>query len=389
MTLSDILNNMVKIKYKLSDFYFDLPEGSIAQEPIKPRDHSRLLVLHKDDGNTEHCNFFDLENILKPGDVLVMNDSMVFPARLVGKKIPGGGRLEVFLLKGPTEQICRKNVWTCLVGGRKTLGQMVEFEKGLIGKLFNDNLDGTWLVEFNYRGKKFMATLEEIGRVPLPPYIKRKGKTHNDTDPVNYQTIYADEKKKGSVAAPTAGLHFTERLIRKLKEKGVHFEFVTLHVGLGTFAAVKSENIAGHKMHEEWVEIRKGVLERIVRAKMEGRRVIAVGTTSARTLEAVFNKLDDGILGKQTFTFDKNKVETKKSKNIIFKSYSGWVDIFIYPGYEFKIIDGMITNFHLPKSTLLMLVSALAGKDNIDKAYKTAISKKYRFYSYGDAMLII
>ncbi len=352
---------------KLNDFDYNLPKNLIAQQPIKPRDYSRLLILKATRRRVafkmEHKHFYNIVDYFKKGDVLVLNNSKVFPARLIGKKVGTGGKIEVFL-----HQKIRGNLWQCLLGGhvrKERLG--IEFCCGLKCKVVEDNKDGTWDVKFNKSGEQMMKIVNKIGGTPLPPYIKRKHKKEHDK--TNYQTIYADDKKIGSVAAPTAGFHFTPKLIKKLKAKGVQFEYVTLHVGLGTFAPVKVDDITRHKMHAEWVEVRKNVIERIIKAKREGRRIIAVGTTSVRTLESAI-----------------------KSHPVAHKPLGGcmgWVDIFIYPPFKFKIIDAMITNFHLPKSTLLMLVSAFAGKHNIDKAYKEAIKKKYRFYSYGDAMLII
>lgn len=345
---------------KLKEFDYHLPKNLIAQKPKEPRDHSRLLVYDKKAGETEHKKFYNIVDYLEKGDVLVLNNSKVFPARLIGKKKSTGGKIEVFLLHK-----IRGNSWQCLLGGRARENQIIEFEKNLECKIIKNNNNGTWEVKFDLSGKKLMDAVEKIGLTPLPPYIKRSFDFAQDKQ--NYQTIYADEKKVGSVAAPTAGFHFTPGLIKKLKKKGVEFEYITLHVGLGTFAPVKVDNIKKHKMHAEYVEIKKQVFDRIMKARREGRRIIGVGTTSVRALES----------------FKKNKLKF-------------FTDIFIYPGYKFKIIDAMITNFHLPKSTLLMLVSAFAcaeqsrctGKKNIDKVYKEAIKKKYRFYSYGDAMFI-
>ncbi len=336
---------------KLSEFDYNLPKKLIAQEPIKPRDYSRLLLLSKNNGEILHKKFYNIINYLQTGDVLVLNNSKVFPARLIGVK-PTGGKIEIFLLHKT-----KGRGWQCLVGGRGAkVGLEIEFKQKLKCKIFKNNNDGTWEVIFNQPYRKMMEKITKIGLVPLPPYIKRVKKKIADNK--NYQTVYADDKKVGSVAAPTAGFHFTPALIKELKKKGVQFEYVTLHVGLGTFLPVKTENIKKHKMHSEWFEVNKKALANIYRAKKEGRKIIAVGTTSVRTLESISGKL------------------------------SGWTDIFIYPGYKFKIVDALITNFHLPKSTLLMLVSAFASKKNIKKAYKQAIKKKYRFFSYGDAMFI-
>lgn len=368
---------------RLSDFDYKLPSGLIAQTPASPRDHSRLLVLNRANQKIEDKNFYNLAGYLKKGDVLVLNNTKVMPARLIGKKVLTGGKIEVFLLKKNLPQPSfsvklradaskrgetKKEEWQCLVGGPvKTLGLEVEFDKKLIAKIIKDNQDGTWQVEFNQAGKKLTKTINEIGLIPLPPYIKKLSKG----DKQRYQTVFALDKKVGSAAAPTAGLHFTDKLIRDLKKIGVQFEYVTLHVGLGTFASVKTDDIKEHKMHSEWAEIDKKTLSKLREAKKENRRIIAVGTTSIRTLESAWQE-----------------------KNL---EYFSWTSIFIYPGYKFKVVDAMITNFHVPKSTLLMLVSAFVGENYKDKkvgveiikkVYKHAIEKKYSFLSYGDAMLI-
>jgi len=346
---------------KLSDFDFNLPSNLIATEPAKPRDHSRLLVLDKKTGKIEHKHFYDLVDYLGKGDILILNNSKVIPARLIGKK-DTGGKVEVFLHKKISD-----NIWQCLLGAKKMkTGLKIYFEEKLEAEILKDNGDGTWNVVFSAGADAFDRILEKIGHVPLPPYIKKE--ENKNSDKKNYQTVYADDEKKGSVAAPTAGLHFTPDLIKKLKDKGVQIEYITLHVGLGTFAPVKVDDIEEHKMHSEYVEIKKSVAEKIIKAKREGRRVVSVGTTSTRTLESQIDISNPWPV----------------SENL-----SAWVNIFIYPGYKFKVVDSIITNFHLPKSTLLMLVSAFAGKGNIDKAYKSAILEKYRFYSYGDAMLIL
>lgn len=358
----------------LKEFDYYLPKNLIAQKPIKPRDHSRLLVLKRRNPETaemavkiEHKRFYDIADYFKQGDVLVLNNSKVFPARLIGKKERTGGKIEVFLLnalRGVLPLKNKGNTWNCLLGGHgRKEGLKIRFGKKLRCEVKKNNNDGTWEVKFNLSVKKMMEVIEKIGHTPLPPYIKRPASKENAKDKKDYQTIYANKNKFGSAAAPTAGFHFTSRLIKKLKKKGVQFEYITLHVGLGTFSPVKEEDIRKHKMHPEWAEISRQTTERILKAKKEGRRIIAVGTTSARALESALNK---------------------KGRN----GFSGWVNIFIYPGYKFKIIDALITNFHLPKSTLLMLVSAFAGKKNIKKAYETAVRRKYRFYSFGDAMLI-
>jgi len=341
---------------KLSDFDYNLPPELIAQMPMEPRDHSRLLVY--ENGTVKHQHFFDLPKFLKLGDVLVLNNSKVFPARLLGARQNTGGKAEIFLLKSQAD-----NIWECLVGQARThVGLVVEFDQGLSGELI-ERLDNSWLIKFNKVGDEFMKIVEQIGHTPIPPYIKTL-----DSQEIQkkYQTVYAQEQ--GSVAAPTAGFHFTLQLLDKLSQQGVQIEYVTLHVGLGTFAPVKTEQIEIHKMHSEYYQLDAEVWQRIKQAKVENRRIISVGTTATRVLEsvAVNNKL------------------------------SGWTDIFIYPGYEFKIIDGLITNFHLPKSTLLMLVVAFLenkgvkdGPAEIKKIYQEAIEQQYRFYSFGDAMLIL
>ncbi|MDD4333276.1 MAG: tRNA preQ1(34) S-adenosylmethionine ribosyltransferase-isomerase QueA [Patescibacteria group bacterium] len=376
---------------KLSEFDYNLPRELIAQQPMKPRDHSRLLLLDKKTGEIGHKHFFNILDYLRKGDVLVLNNSKVFPARLVGNKKITGGKVEVFLLKRISsspllikerEGVRLGETWQCLVGGLRGKNCMeVEFAHGLAGKIFKNNNDGTWEVKFNKSGNNFMKIIEKIGQTPLPPYIKRQDSRKQIADSRNYQTVYAD--KLGSVAAPTAGFHFTSQLLKKIKAKGVQIEYVTLHVGLGTFAPVKVDDITKHKMHAEYVEIKKEVAKNILEAKKERRRIIAVGTTSARTLEAMaekFSIFNFKFLNKSQFA---NVKLLKKLKN-----FYEYVNIFIYPGYKFKIVDAMITNFHLPKSTLLMLVSAFATKKNINKAYQEAIKEKYRFYSYGDAMFI-
>lgn len=352
---------------KLQDFDYNLPKELIAQTPMNPRDHSRLLVLDKKSGEITHKHFYDIVDYLRAGDILILNNSKVFPARLIGAKKESGGKMEVFL-----HHFEKDKVWQCLVGGRGAKpGLEIEFAKKLVGKILKNNEDGTWLVEFNKSRAELMKLLDKIGLMPLPPYIDRKADVGGRiSDKTSYQTVFGDEKKVGSVAAPTAGLHFTPELLKKIKAKGVKIDYVTLHVGLGTFAPVKVDDVKTHKMHAEWVEIKKSTLEKIVKIKNTGGRVITVGTTSTRSLEAAFRNIE---------------IENLKSS---IEKFQGWVDIFIYPGYKFKVVDCLITNFHLPKSTLLMLVSALAGKKNIDKAYQVAINEKYRFFSYGDAMFI-
>ncbi len=341
------INNRKKEKLKLSNFDYKLPPELIAQEPIKPRDVARLLVLDKKSGKITHQHFFDLPKILQPNDVLVFNNSKVIPARLQGKKNTGG-RVEIFLL-----QPISKKIWHCLVKGKIKLGEKITLTPQIIAESVKQLEDGReWLIKFNVNNKELFY----LGETPTPPYVKKKIKLKD------YQTVFA--KIEGSVAAPTAGLHFTKKLLQRLKLKGIEIEFVTLHVGLGTFASVETENILEHKMHKEWASIDLSTAKKLNQAKSQGKKIIAVGTTTSRVLESF----------------------SDKSGKI--KAQSGWVDIFIYPGYKFKFIDGLITNFHLPKSTLLMLVSALAGKRNIDRAYQEAIKLKYKFFSFGDGMLI-
>jgi len=356
--------------YKVSDFDYHLPSELIAQKPIRPRDHSRLLLLNKKTGALEHKYFYNLIDQLQPGDLLVLNNSKVFPARLIGKKTGTGGKIEIFLHKKNRGAHEKNNVWECLVGGRVKSGLLIDFPKKLQAEILHDNADGTWQVKFNLNGPKFWEVINKIGLVPLPPYIKRDRKNANDK--MNYQTVFAAKNKVGSVAAPTAGLHFTKNLLKKLRSQGVKIEYVTLHVGLGTFAPVKTENISDHKMHSEFATVSAKTIKEILKVKQRARRVIAVGTTSARTLESL----------------NWEKIITTSAQMKRFAAQSFWTDIFIYPSYQFKIIDALVTNFHLPKSTLLMLVSALAGKRNIDRAYLESVRRQYRFFSYGDAMFI-
>lgn len=348
---------------KLSQFDYHLPQELIAQKPVRPRENSRLMVLDKKKKTIKHDYFYNLPDYLKSDDVLVFNDSKVFPARLPAKKITGG-KLEVFLLR---EQ---KGFWECLIGGkvrREGMGFVVGKEDGktrkrediLKGKIVKKMSKGVWLVKFNKKGGQFWKMVNKYGQAPVPPYIKKKSNLKE------YQTVFA--RRLGSVAAPTAGFHFSKKLLNALKKKGIKTEFVTLHVGYGTFQPVKVNNIEKHKIHFEYLEVKKEVIRKLLKYKKEKRRIIAVGTTSCRVLEGVISKY-------------------KKSPN---KDFFGRTDLFIYPGYKFKFINALITNFHLPKSTLLMLVSAFAGLPFIKKAYQKAIKKKYRFYSFGDGMLII
>lgn len=338
---------------KKSDFDFYLPEELIAQTPLERRDGSRLLALDKYTGEIEHRHFYDLPEFLKAGDCLVMNNSRVLPARLIGTR-KTGGMVELVLLRDLGE-----GRWECLSRpGRKTKpGTELSFGDGELNAVVEAVVEGgNRIVRFDYEGI-FLEVLERLGKMPLPPYIKEEL-----NEPERYQTVYSREL--GSAAAPTAGLHFTEELLEKLKAKGVKLCYVTLHVGLGTFRPVKEDEIEDHEMHSEFCIIPEETAQAINETKRAGGRIVAVGTTSCRTLES-FAK-EDGTL----------------------EACSGWTDIFIYPGYKFKCIDALITNFHLPESTLIMLVSALAGRENILNAYKTAVEERYRFFSFGDAMFV-
>ncbi len=349
------------MKLLVKDFDYHLPLELIAQQPAKPRDHSRLLLLNKKSGEIHHEHFFNIINYLHKGDLLVLNNSKVFPARLIGHKKESGGEIEIFL-----HQNKNALTWQCLVRGRVKEGLVIVFKNKLEAEIVHNNDDGTWLVKFNLQGLNFWRAINEIGEVPLPPYIKREKQKASDKN--SYQTVFADAKKVGSAAAPTAGLHFTSALLKKIKARGVKVVYVTLHVGLGTFAPMKTEKIEDHKMHSEFAEISAATMKAVLSAKKKGQRVIAVGTTSCRTLESV------------------NWPLMKATPKLKQQAY--WTDIFIYPGYKFQVVDALITNFHLPKSTLLMLVSALAGEKNIKRAYQEAIRQRYRFFSYGDAMFI-
>lgn len=338
---------------KKSDFYFDLPEELIAQTPLEKRDNSRLLRLDKTTGAIEHCHFYDLPDFLRPGDCLVLNNSRVLPARLIGYR-PTGGSIELVLLRD-----LGNNRWECLSRpGRKTKsGQEILFGNGELKAVVEETVSGgNRIVRFEYEGI-FLEVLEKLGKMPLPPYIKEEL-----NDPERYQTVYS--KELGSAAAPTAGLHFTEELLDKIRAMGVRVVFVTLHVGLGTFRPVKEDEIEDHEMHSEFCIIPQETADAVNETKKNGGRIISVGTTSCRTLES-FAK-EDGTL----------------------EACSGWTDIFIYPGYRFKCIDALITNFHLPESTLIMLVSALAGRENVLHAYEVAVQERYRFFSFGDACFI-
>ena len=339
---------------KKSDFYFELPEELIAQDPLRDRASSRLLVLEKETGKTEHHVFRDILQYLAPGDCLVLNNTKVIPARLLGTKEETGAAVEVLLLKRK-----EKDVWETLVkpGKKMRPGARISFGRGLLKAEVLDVVEeGNRLVRFTYDGI-FEEVLDKLGEMPLPPYV-----THKLQDKNRYQTVFA--KYEGSAAAPTAGLHFTEELLREIEKKGVEIAYVTLHVGLGTFRPVKEENVLEHHMHSEYYEISQEAADKINTAKQRGGRVICVGTTSARTLESAAD--ESGYL----------------------KACSGNTEIFIYPGYRFKILDCLLTNFHLPESTLIMLVSALAGREQVLAAYREAVKERYRFFSFGDAMFI-
>ncbi len=339
---------------KTSDFYYDLPQELIAQDPLEKRSASRLMCLDRETGTISHEHFSDLPKHLKPGDCLVINDTKVIPARLLGRREGHTGTIEIFLLKRKTA-----DVWETLVRPGKKLrtGARVEFGDGLLkGEIMEVLPDGNRLVRFEYEGI-FEEILDKLGEMPLPPYIH-----HKLTDPNRYQTVYA--RAEGSAAAPTAGLHFTDELLEEIRNMGVQIAHVTLHVGLGTFRPVKVDDVTNHRMHSEYYIVEEDQAEIINNAKKAGGRIICVGTTSCRTLESAAD--DQGNL----------------------HAGDGDTDIFIYPGYRFKIMDALITNFHLPESTLIMLVSAFAGKDTILSAYRTAVEERYRFFSFGDAMFI-
>ena len=339
---------------KKSDFYFDLPQELIAQDPLEDRSSSRLLVLDKNTGEISHHIFRDIIDYLHPGDCLVLNNTKVIPARLLGEREGTGGHVEVLLLKRK-----EADVWETLVkpGKKCKPGQRLNFGDGLLkAEVLETVEEGNRLIRFEYEGI-FEEVLDKLGEMPLPPYI-----THKLKDKNRYQTVYA--KYEGSAAAPTAGLHFTRELLQQIADKGIKIAYVTLHVGLGTFRPVKEENVLEHHMHSEYYQVTEEAANTINETKRNGGRVICVGTTSCRTIESASS--EDGVV----------------------KAGSGWTDIFIYPGYKFKVLDCLITNFHLPQSTLVMLVSALAGKDHVLAAYKEAVKERYRFFSFGDAMFI-
>ena len=339
---------------KTSDFYYDLPKELIAQTPIEKRDASRLMTLERTTGAVEHHHFYELPDFLNPGDCLILNDSRVLPARLLGQRLPGGGACEVLLLIDRGDK-----TWECLVrpGRKMRTGAKLSFGNGeLTAEVVGELEGGNRLVRFDYDGI-FLEVLEHLGKMPLPPYIKAELQ-----DNERYQTVYS--KVVGSAAAPTAGLHFTPELLEQVQKMGVKVCYVTLHVGLGTFRPVKAEDIQDHEMHSEFCMISQETADVINETKKNGGRVICVGTTSCRTIESF--AAEDGTMTER----------------------SGWTNIFIYPGYRFKVLDALITNFHLPESTLIMLVSALAGREHVLAAYEEAVKERYRFFSFGDAMFI-
>ncbi|MBU1130721.1 S-adenosylmethionine:tRNA ribosyltransferase-isomerase [Patescibacteria group bacterium] len=445
---------------KLSDFDYQLPKQLIAQKPISPRDSSRLMVLNRKLKKIEHKHFYDIAGYLTKGDILVLNNTKVFPARLIGRRKNTGGKVEVFLLKitkskikrtkqEPKLKIKKEEFWEALIGNRrKKIGQIIEFGRGLKCEIVKQIDEAVWLVRFNKSGNVLEKSIDKLGQVPTPPYIKiqdtclpagtatnpstgsRAYRQETNKSQIqnfkfqklknDYQTVYA--KYRGSVAAPTAGFHFTKPLINKLKKQGVQFEYITLHVGFGTFEPVKVSNIKNHTMHSEFAVIDSQTAIRLNQAKKEGRRIIAVGTTTVRVLEAFSQEFQDTRNKQSAFaeasssakaTADRpaDRQETNKSQksNYKLKAQKKWVNIFIYPGYQFKFVDTLITNFHLPKSTLLMLVSAFAsasanatadkkapadksafaGHQFVFKAYQSAVRKKYRFYSFGDSMFVV
>lgn len=339
---------------KTSDFYYDLPQELIAQTPIEKRDTSCLMTLDRATGKVEHHHFYELPDFLRPGDCLILNDSRVLPARLLGQRLPGGGACEVLLLTDKGDK-----TWECLVrpGRKMRTGTKLSFGNGeLTAEVVGEIEGGNRLVRFDYEGI-FLEVLEHLGKMPLPPYIKEELQ-----DKERYQTVYS--KVLGSAAAPTAGLHFTPELLEKISARGIGVGYVTLHVGLGTFRPVKEEEITDHEMHSEFCTVPPETAELINRTKANGGRVICVGTTSCRTLES--------------WAAEDGHMEPK----------SGWTNIYIYPGYRFKVMDGLVTNFHLPESTLIMLVSAFAGREHVLAAYEEAVKERYRFFSFGDAMFI-
>ena len=358
---------------KTNDFDYELPGSLIAQTPIEPRDASRLMVLDRRTGTIEHRHFRDILDYLQPGDVLVCNESRVIPARLYGRKVPSGGKVELLLIARRGE-----NLWESLVRGRKVrVGTRIEIgdkewsspphpSSPILAEVTGETEAGGRLIRFD---RPIESLLDDMGVMPLPPYIHEPL-----SDAERYQTIYA--RVRGSVAAPTAGLHFTPRLIDEIRQKGIEFAFIILHIGLDTFRPIREEEVEDHRIHTEYCQLPPEVADQLNRARAEGRHIVAVGTTSVRVLETAAQA------GKQ-------QADASSSSTRLFVPYSGWTDLFIYPGYQFRAVDALITNFHLPRSTLLLLVAAFAGKEAMDRAYQGAIRKEYRFYSFGDCMLIL
>ena len=383
------------------DFDYNLPKQLIAQWPANPRDHSRLLVLNRKNNQIKHDKFFNIIKYLKKGDLLVLNDSKVFPARLKGIKEATYGKVEILL----NHQV-EDGIWQC-IGKNLKVNTRIKFNNSKLKAIILDKINDIYNIKFSISGENFYSELNKIGLTPLPPYIKKNVKLPHRQSPERrcqmsdvkdrdeesnrkqYQTVYA--KEIGSVAAPTAGLHFTKELIKKIQKKGIEIKYLTLHVGLGTFAPIKSDRIENHKIHREYYSVDQKTINNIIKARLEHRRVIAVGTTTTRVLETLFEKIQI-ISHKSTTKLKFKNRNFNQFNNLTIKQFnnslSGWTNIFIYPGYKFKCVDGLITNFHLPKSTLLMLVSAFADYKNINCAYNEAIKLKYSFYSYGDAMLI-
>ena len=376
----------------LHDFYYDLPEELIAQDPLEKRDESRFMVIHRDTGEIEHRKFHDIIEYLNPGDCLVINDTKVIPARLLGEKEETGAAIEVLLLKDASERYAElakseKNtrIWECLVkpgkkmkpGARAVFGKDEATGEALLSAEVIDTVEeGNRIIRFEYDGI-WEEVLDKLGEMPLPPYI-----THKLQDKTRYQTVYA--KNEGSAAAPTAGLHFTSELLKEIEDKGIKIARLTLHVGLGTFRPVKVEKIEDHHMHTEYYELTQEAADIINETRAKGGRVISVGTTSTRTLETI-GTLQGLHKNESAVTSD------VKSDSFLqeIKPASGWTNIFIYPGYEFKVVDSLITNFHLPESTLIMLVSAFYNRDDVMAAYEEAVKERYRFFSFGDAMMLI
>ncbi|MCI9176419.1 MAG: tRNA preQ1(34) S-adenosylmethionine ribosyltransferase-isomerase QueA [Lachnospiraceae bacterium] len=376
---------------EVRDFYYELPKELIAQDPLEDRSSSRLLVLHKETGELEHRSFRDIAEYLNPGDCLVLNNTKVIPARLFGEREGTKGKVEILLLKRK-----EKDVWETLVkpGKKARPGDRILFGGGLLtGEVLEIAEEGNRLIQFTYQGI-FEEVLDQLGQMPLPPYI-----THQLQDKNRYQTVYA--KYDGSAAAPTAGLHFTPELLEKIRQKGVSIAEVTLHVGLGTFRPVKAEQVEEHHMHSEFYQIDEEAARLINETRQRGGRVICVGTTSCRTIESAAQRLlkeespaqeADGTPPEKSPVQEADGTPPEKSpvqEADVLQAGSGWTDIFIYPGYQFQVLDALITNFHLPESTLVMLVSALAGRERVMHAYETAVQERYRFFSFGDAMLIL